>query len=224
MIFIRKYLETLWSILRTPSQFFKKMPIGGGLAAPLTFALATHWMGTLGAYLWRMLLGTDSVLQSWWRSRMENVDVDTIDDYSWMADNLNQWSKDFFWSAGSVVLDPFKTLLSILATSLFVFIGARLLVSPGKHGAPWEIRYESAVRIMAYSTAPSILLALPMGGEFLAWIGGLILSVIGAREVYRVDTGRALTIAFFPQILVFGVVALAIGAGAFALINLIIFN
>lgn len=197
------------------------MPISGGLTRPLTFALATHWIGAFGAYIRSLLLGTDSLVQNWWRTQMENVEVDTMDEYSWMADNLNQWSKDFFWSAGSVVLDPFKTLLVLLATSFFVFLGARILVTPGRDGAPLEIRYESAARILAYASAASVFLALPFGGEFVAWIGTLILSMIGAREAYKVDTGRALVIALFPKILVFGAIGLAIGAGAVALIGLI---
>lgn len=224
MIFIRRYFETLWAIIRTPKKFFHEMPLGGGLAAPLSFALVTHWLGAFGGYFWRMILGTDSLLQSWWRSRIDSADVDTIDDYSWMADSLNQWSKQFFWNAGAVVLDPFKTLFSLLMGALFVFLGARLLVNPGRDGAPWEIRYEGALRILAYSMASSIFLVLPIGGEFLSWITMMIFSVIGAREVYRVETGRAMIIAFFPSVLLTLAIAIAIALGAFALIQMLIFN
>ena len=36
------------------------------------------------------------------------------------------------------------------------------------------------------------------------------MTVIGAREVYRVRTGRAIIIALFPKLLVIGVVATAL--------------
>jgi len=123
-----------------------------------------------------------------------------------MRDRILHW----IWGAGSVIADPFFTLASILFTSLFVFAGARILVTPGKNGAPQQITYESALRIICFGMSPAILAVLPIAGPVVAGICVAIVTVIGAREVYRISYGRAVIVALFPKILFLGILLLGL--------------
>src|SRR5579859_4135627 len=53
----RAYFGTLWEITIHPSRFFSKMPLTGGTAGPLAFALITHWLGSALAFLWKLAIG-----------------------------------------------------------------------------------------------------------------------------------------------------------------------
>lgn len=138
------------------------------------------------------------------------LDSDPIDslgrDQAWteLKTRLGEW----FSSVGSVIADPFLTLIWVLVVSAFVFLGARLLVTPGKGGSPREITFESALRIVAYGLSPSILVAVPLVGGVVAKVWIAVVTVIGAREVYRVGTGRAIVIGLFPKILFWGLLAI----------------
>ena len=77
-----------------------------------------------------------------------------------------------------------------------------------------EITYESAVRVVCFGLTPAILAMLPLFGGFVSAICVVIVTVIGAREVYRTTTGRAVVIALFPKLLFLGV----LGIGLFVLL------
>ncbi|MEK6578982.1 MAG: hypothetical protein AABZ55_07125, partial [Bdellovibrionota bacterium] len=57
-----------------------------------------------------------------------------------------------------------------------------------------------AARIVCYATTPSLFYAIPLLGGFTASLCTLILTIIGAKEVYRVGAGRALVIALFSKV------------------------
>jgi hypothetical protein len=45
--FVGAYFRDLKKVLFEPTAFFRGLPLTGGLAIPLTFALVTHWLGSL---------------------------------------------------------------------------------------------------------------------------------------------------------------------------------
>lgn len=193
------------------------MPTSGGLTRPLCFALITHWIG--GA------LGTFALLILWslfsksFRLYSPNL----------MPSSANFFSHSPFFERGSihhwffglvpVILDPFITLFSILFTSLFVYIGARILI-PFKRNAQTKntqtkytqdgkaVTYESIVRIFCFGMSPSILTAIPLLGGGVSSIWVFVLNLIGMREIYKISTARSLVVLFFPSIVFFGMIAL----------------
>ena len=91
-----------------------------------------------------------------------------------------------------------------------------------REGRPAQVvTYESALRLICFGMAPSILAGLPIFGGFVAALLVLIVTVIGAREVYEVGTGRAIVIALFPKLLFFGVFVLGFVFLAVAAIKLL---
>ena len=215
---VARYFGDLRKILLEPAKFFKTVPVTGGLAQPLAFALITHWLGSSLAFLWRSLVGMS--MRSWmdrWTSQFMDLASrnSAIDQFSRNSQFFQAGNKmmTWFWGAGSVIMDPFTTLVSILFTSFIVFIGARLFVA---HDSRSDARvpdptYESAVRIVAYGLTPAILAAIPFMGGLAAGIYTLVVTVVAAREIYRISNARATVVALFPKIILLGFVLVGLG-------------
>jgi hypothetical protein len=212
---IRAYFRNLQTILLTPSKFFRDMPLTGGLSGPLAFALVTHWIGSSLGYLWSQLAG--NIIQhmagrfmhfsSTFSGSGSGNEIDAPARFSqWMEtkQRLGHLLAHWMWGAGSVILDPFTTLVAIFFTGTFVYVGARLLVNSSRQS---EVTYESAIRLVAFGMSPAILAAFPFVGSFFAALYVLVVTIIGAREVYRVSNSRALLVALFPKLLFLGIIA-----------------
>lgn len=202
------YFRKVWRIHVSPVAFFSELPLRGGLAGPLAFALVTHWLGSSMAFVWRTLLGGE--LSDFFGKMSgllgEIAQVPDVDSPGRVAgwgtvQEAQDWFTRWFWGAGSVIVDPFWTLASVLFVSLLIYTGARILVTPGKDGSPREITYESAVRLVCYGMAPSLLAGVPLVGRGIAFLYTAFVTVAGARAIYRVGTLRAIAIALFPQLL-----------------------
>lgn len=222
---ITGYFRQVWLILTHPSAFFRSMPVRGGVAGPLAFALVTHWLGSAVAFLWRTLIGgaVGGYLSRFMQMAGDVAEVDSpgrqgqFTGVMEIGERIQHW----IWGAGAVIADPFITLARILFISFLVWLGARLLVTPGRDGAPREIDFESALRVICYGLTPSILAVLPLFGGFVSMIYVVAVTVIGAREVYRVETGRAFIIALFPQFLLFAFVAFGLFAMLLFVVKLV---
>lgn len=238
--FLTSLVDDIKSLLFQPHSFFRRMPRNAGLIQPLAFALITHWLGRSLGYLWSTVTArTSEQMVSHWMNLLGQLGGhnDQIDALSRSAPWLSMKHQffDWFWGMGSVITDPFTTLIGMLITSFFVFLGARLFVgtmSDAPASAAFAsdaqtrhvVTYESAVRIMAYGAVASIFMSLPIAGSFIAVIYGLYISVVGAKEVYQVGTGRALVVVLFPKLLVFGIIASIIGLMLLIAIKLFAFG
>lgn len=214
-------MSHLRRILLEPRAFFRAMPALGGLSGPLAFALITHWIGETLNFLWRNWVGSrlSDVLRSLFKVA-EDVSAAGIggraEQLALARDRLFDW----LWGVGPVLLDPVKTLLTLLFLSSLVYLGVRLLVTPGRNGAPRTLQFETALRIVCYGSTPGILAAVPLFGGVAAWIGTLVITVIGAQEVYRISGGRALVIALFPNLLFVGIILSTMAVAILSIVKL----
>jgi hypothetical protein len=215
---IRAYFQNLKAILLAPSKFFRDMPLTGGLSGPLAFALVTHWIGSAFSFLWAQLAGNAIEhaagrfmhFSSSFSNSGSGGDIDS-------PARFNQWIEakqrighllwHWMWGTGSIILDPFSTLFAIFFTGTFVYVGARLLVNSSRQS---EVSYESAIRLVAYGLSPAILAAFPFVGSFFATLYVLVVTIIGARELYRISNSRAVLVALFPKLLFLGIIAVGL--------------
>jgi hypothetical protein len=213
---IQNYFWQLWCILTHPSKFFRELPPSDDIARPLAFALVTHWLGAAFGYLWHLVIGgsLNGYLRDFLMRAGDSIQIDTPGRSEQLA-HLRDQFMSWFLSAGSIVMDPFFTLVSILYTSFFVYIGARILVPPKV-----TVNYPSAMRIVCYGLSPAILAAIPGLGSLIAPFYTLIVTIIGAREVYRIGTARATIVALFPKLIFFGILFFGILLFAFSMIQL----
>ncbi|MBY0471317.1 hypothetical protein K2X30_09130 [bacterium] len=210
---VTKYFWNLKEIHTNPKGFFRKLPVKGGLSGPLAFALVTHWIGAAAQYVWVTVLGGmfSSHFGDLFDIASKVADVDSQGRGSEVIVEMKEKILDWMWGAGSILVDPFWTLASVFFTSFFVFVGARLFVSPGKEGAPEEITFETAIRVVCFGMAPTILTFIPVAGSFLSWIGVIVITVIAAKEIYRLDTGRAIVVGLFPKVVLLACVFMGLG-------------
>jgi hypothetical protein len=196
------YFATVWKIMTHPGKFFASMPVSGGVAAPLAFALITHWLGAAIAFLWSLMIGgaISGYSRGFFKIFGDVADVDHPG-RSAMIEQARDQIVHWIWGAGGILADPFLTLVSIAFTSFFVWVGARLLVEPKPERGLPAVSYESALRVVCYGLTPAILKAVPLFGTVLATIAVILVTVVGARETYRIGTGRAIGVALFPQLL-----------------------
>ncbi len=218
---VSRYFEQVWWILTRPTSFFRQLPLSGGVVGPVSFALITHWLGSAFGFLWNLILGKFLGFQ------LSALFSDAVDFAGHLAEvdhpgrhaqfvETAERVRDWFLGASSVLLDPAFTFAKILIASFFVFLGARIFVTPGKNNAPGEISFESALRIVCYGLTPSILVAFPLIGGFVSSILVFYITLIAAKEAYRISSARAMWVAFFPQLLILvGLLILLLVVGLF---------
>jgi hypothetical protein len=218
----KQYLTDLREIITHPTAFFRRMPTTGGVGGPLAFALVTHWLGEAVSFLWRLAIGgsVGGMLDKMFRLAGDVADVDSPGRGAQLMEARNRIAQ-WIWGAGPVLADPFLTLASILFTSFLVYVGSRLLVTPGHEGAPRPLRFETALRIVCFGLTPSILAAIPIFGGAVSWVLIILVTTVGAREVYHVPTGRAVAIALFPKLLLLAILSSMVAFALLVVIKLV---
>ena len=207
---ISRYFDQVWWILTRPTSYFRQLPLTGGVTVPISFALITHWLGSSFGFLWSLALGKliGSQLSAFFNDAVDFAghlaEVDHPGRHAQFVETAER-VRDWFLGAGSILLDPALTFVKILVVSFFVFLGARIFVTPGKDQAPSEITFESALRVVCYGLTPSILAAFPLIGGFFSSLLVFYITLIAAKECYRISSARAMWVAFFPQVLIFAV-------------------
>ncbi len=173
--FFTGILTTLKESLFTPSDFFRKMPVTGGLTNPLLFALIIGMVGAMSFYFWQILL----------KGIMQNFMPPGI-----MPPAGQQALQDT-----SLFFNAFFTPFFIIA-SIFIFSGILhmflLLVKGARAG------FEATFRVVAYGYSANILFLIPGCGSFIAMIWAIALAIIGLREAHEISGGKAAFAVFFP--------------------------
>lgn len=171
-------------VLFNPTDFFRTMPVTGGLTDPLLFALIIGMVGLMFSYTWQILL----------HSSMQGM----------LPPELSMSGSRMFEGVTIAVLAIFSPLLLIIG----VFVGAGflhlllLLVRGASAG------FEATFRVVCYSFGPNLLLIIPFCGGALASLWALVITIIGLREAHGTSGGKAAFAVLFPLILCCGVIAL----------------
>ena len=215
---IASYFFKLSSILLRPTSFFKGLSEEREILLPITFALGTHWLAVVLKFF------IQAPFQSPFASLLPSLSSgffgQFLGDVSTSFSFLTRKERAFGWIFDSmpILLDPFITLFSLGLSSVFLYVGTRILVTPGKNGHPEEISLNTAIRLNAYVMATSIFILIPWIGRGVYALASVLLLPIAIREVYRVTMGRALIISLFPNLFILSLATLGLIASFFGLL------
>jgi hypothetical protein len=175
--FFGALIETTKQLLMTPTDFFKAMPVTGGMGAPLLYAVIVGtmatWVGLLYQAVQTALLGGGAFRLPSWVAALQ----------------------------GTAVLGIVAVMAPLLVV-IGVFIGAGishvilLLFGGARRG------FEATFRVMAYSVAPGILAIVPFCGGVVGGVWRLVLQIIGLAEAHGISKGLAAVAVLLPILLV----------------------
>jgi hypothetical protein len=183
--FFNGLLKTVKQVLFSPAEFFKKMPVSGGLIDPLLYALIVGMVGLMFQYFWQIVLGNS--MQSFMPQELKSAAV-----------------YDMFHGLGRAMLAVFSPLLLVIG--LFISAGCLHLFLMMVNGA--RGRFEATFRVVSYGLSPYPLLLIPFCGNIIAALWTLVLTLIGLKEAHETTGGKAAFAVFFPFIICCGLLVL----------------
>lgn len=186
--FFKGLFGTLNEALFHPSEFYKKMPVTGGLTDPLLYALIVGMVGLMFSYLWQIV--------------MKGAMRDVIP----MAGMHGAGANPIFQGIGLALLAFFSPFLIIIG--LFVSSGILhvcLLMVKGANRS-----FETTFRVVAYGYSANIFMVIPFCGSLLAGVWAIVLYIIGLREAHGTTGGKATFAVFLPVIVCCGLLMLAV--------------
>jgi hypothetical protein len=186
--FVKALIATLNKVLFKPTDFFRSMPLTGGLTDPLLFTLIIGMIGMIFDYFWRALLS--GPMQEFMPSGM--------------ATATGQTSLHGMAGLGilSIIL-PFLIVIGIFISSGILHLSLMMLKGAREN-------FEATFRVAAYSYSANIFLVLPICGYVIACVWAVVLTVIGLKEVHKITGGKALFAVSLPMLLCCGLLMLAV--------------
>jgi len=181
--FVNGLLRTVKEVLFSPSEFFRKMPVTGGLTDPLLYALIIGMVGLLFLSLWDILLH------------------DSMRDFMTpeMRAAAGRTMSNGIYSPAWTVMTPFLLLLWIFIVSgmLHLFL---LMARGAKAG------FEATFRVVGYSASPFLFLVIPFCGMPITVLWTMMLAIIGLRESHETTGGKAAFAVLFPLLFCCGLI------------------
>lgn len=181
--FVKGLIRTLKESMFNPTEFFKSMPVTGGLTDPLLYAMIIGMIGTAFSYLWQVIF--QATLMS-----CIPLDMEIVPDYR------------VFQAMGFAVAAVIMPFMIIIV--LFIWSGILHLFLMMAGGA--KAGFEATFRAAAYSNGPLILNVIPFCGGVIAWIWSIVLVIIGLREAQKASTGKAVFAVLAPLVLCCGLI------------------
>jgi hypothetical protein len=127
-----------------------------------------------------------------------------------------------FWIVGAVgggmggspllFLDPFTLAMTLLGPPLYTIVGAAIhtvLIQPALvllGSEPRPMRFTMCIAL--YAMGPMALGAIPIMGDLVGAIWGIITLMVGVRVVHRTNRARAIISVVWPILLVLGVLCI----------------
>ena len=179
--FFTALVETTRQVLTDPVGFFRAMPVAGGLASPLLYAVVMGWLGLAVAAFYQALF--HSVVGS---------SLGALGGRPELAAALG-WVEGWAGFVGQVVFGG-----GFVVIGLFVFAGILHLMLLLLGGARRD--FEATFRVVGFSQATSLVLLLPFCGQLIGIVWSLVLCVIGLAEAHRIGHGKAAAAVLLPLV------------------------
>lgn len=191
-------------IIFRPRNFFSALTKSDDWKKALTYAVIAHWLGTL-FQLALKTIGVTSLSDTFFARLDELAATKGIPLPAMISQSL---TNDALW----VAIDPFFTVATVAASAFLLFICSLVLI--GNHSST-PVTYQRSLTIASLATVPSLLVAIPFLGGFVASLLVFMCTVRAIESIYRVSFTRAVFTIILPK-LVFFAALLIIGLMFFA--------
>ena len=187
---INSFISTVRALVLDPVGFFRGMARWGGFVNPLIFAVICALISALLSGIINLIL-----------SPLFAGPGDT-------GEALTEGAVGF---VGSLIFTPIFVLIVLFIGAAITHLLVALLVRPQNAG------FEATFRVGAYIQALGLISWIPIIGWLVALVWGIVLYILGLREVHVTTTGRAALIALIPIAVILILVLLlgVIGAALF---------
>ena len=184
--FVPAFVETTRQVLTRPTDFFRRMPIAGGLGGPLLYAVTAGWIGLVAAALyqsvWVSIVGP-SVLP---------FGIER-EEFARALAFMESWAG----LVAQVVFGGVSVTIGVFITSGILHLMLLLLGAGQK-------TFEATFRAVSFAQAPMVLFVVPVflvpGCGALVAIWSLVLYVIGLSEAHQMGRGRAAAAVLLPLV------------------------
>jgi len=203
--FVSALVETTQQVLTRPTDFFRAMPVIGGLGGPLFYGVILGYVGVVASAIY------GAIFQAVAGPRLFGMP------HRGELDRFLPYLQGGFGVVFQIVLGPLLVAVALFISSAILHV---LLLLFG--GAPRG--FEATFRVRCYAEAASVIRLIPFCGTAIFVIYILILVIVGLSEAHRIGRGRAAAAVLVPLILFCccctGAIILMLGGLASALGNL----
>jgi hypothetical protein len=187
--FAEGLFQTLRQSLFQPTQFFSQLPPDGPTPPPP--------LGAVGSpILYAILVGVPSlVIGIFWQFVASSIGI--LEGES--ADAVFGLGAAVFFACLTPILIPLGLLImsAIFHLFLILFSGA-------------NASFLATFRVVSYASSPEVFQIVPLCGGLVSAVWGLVLAIIGLREVHKTTTGKAAAAVLLPGFVCCGLVFLII--------------
>jgi len=182
--FASAFVETTRQVLTGPTEFFRRLPVTGGLGGPLFYAVTAGWIGLVAAALyqsvWVSIVGPSMLPFGMEREEFARV-----------LAFMESWAG----LVAQVVFGGISVTIGVFVTSGILHL--MLMLLGGGHKT-----FEATFRAVCFAQAPMLLFVIPVflipGCGLLVGLWSLVLYVIGLAGVHEIGHGRAAAAVLLP--------------------------
>ena len=195
-------VETTQRVLTKPTEFFRSMPVTGGIGSPLIYALIIGYAGIVISAIYNF------VLESVMGSALTQMGGGGSGPMAGMMPYLQ----------GGVGLGLQLIFGPVMvAVSLFLVAGITHLALMALGGATRG--FEATFRVACYSEAAAVLNIIPACGNLVSALVMLVIMIIGISEAHGTTRGRAAAAVLLPIVLCCCCILIPLGFGLASLIG-----
>lgn len=203
--FASALVETTQQVLLRPTEFFRAMPVTGGLGGPLLYGVILGYLGLLASAIYTAIFNAVAGPRLFEMSQRGELE------------KLLPYLQGGMSLVMQVIFGPLMIAIGLFVSSAILHV---LLMLFG--GAPRG--FEASFRVRCYAEAASLLRLIPGCGTPVFVIYILVLLIVGLSEAHGVGRGRAAAAVLLPLFLLccccaFGIVV-ALGGLASMLGNI----
>jgi len=204
--FVTALVETTKEVLTGPSDFFRRMPVAGGIGSPLLYAVVIGYLGLLLSVVY-------SAVFLLVRGAVGTAALGPLSDRPELAAfvaALQGWGGII----GQAVFGPIGIVIHVFIWTAIIHLMLLLLDGAGQG-------FEATFRVLAFSHAASVLAILPFCGQPIAVLWSFVLWIIGLAEAQRIPAWKAAAAVFLPIVLCCCCCAAGVGMMAGGLASII---